>query len=128
MSVQTIRILVAGALFVHGIGHTLGIWKPARSLPFLKVPEPTLRLVGGILWVVIALGFVVSSMGFFGVLVPASWWRPLAVVFAVISLVVLLLFGRSWPLFNFIGASTMNIAVLAGLLWLHWPPFDMFAR
>jgi hypothetical protein len=128
MSVQTIRILITGALFVHGIGHTLGIWKPARSLPFLKVPEPTLRLVGGIPWVVIALGFVVSSMGFFGVLVPASWWRPLAVVFAVISLVVLLLFGRSWPLFNFIGASTMNIAVLAGLLWLHWPPFAMFAR
>jgi hypothetical protein len=93
MSAQTIRILIAGALCVHGIGHTLGIWKPARSLPFLKVPEPTLRLVGGIIWVVIALGFVVSSMGFFGVLVPASWWRPLAVVFAVISLVVLFLFG-----------------------------------
>ncbi|HVN55741.1 MAG TPA: hypothetical protein VMT46_15520 [Anaerolineaceae bacterium] len=128
MSTQTIRILIAGALFVHGIGHTLGIWKPARSLPFLRTPDPTLRLVSGVLWVVIALGFVASAMSFFGILLPAGWWRPLAVVFALISLVMLLLFGRSWPLFNFIGASAMNIAVLVALLWLHWPPFIMFDR
>jgi len=128
MSIQTIRFLIAAALFVHGVGHTLGIWKPARSLPFLKIREPALRLVGGILWVLVALGFVVASMGFFGLLVPAGWWRPLAVVFALISMGMLLLFGRSWPLFNFIGASAMNIAVLVALVWLRWPPFDMFAR
>jgi hypothetical protein len=128
MSVQTIRILITGVLFVHGVGHTLGIWKPARSLPFLRVPGSTLRFIGGILWVLIALGFVASAMSFFGILLPAGLWRPLAVVFAVISLVMLLLFGRSWPLFNFIGASAMNIAVLAALLWLHWPPIHIFDR
>jgi hypothetical protein len=128
MSPSTIRILIAGALFVHGIGHTLGFWKPAQSLPFLKVPEPTLRLIGGIIWALTAVGFIVSSMGFYGILVPADWWRPLAIVFAVISLVALILFGRSWPLFNFIGASAMNVAVLIALLWMHWPPFSMFNR
>ncbi len=128
MSTQTIRILIAGALFVHGIGHTLGFWKPARSLPFLKVPEPTLKLVGGIIWVLAAVGFIASSMGFYGILVPANWWRTLAVVFAVISLVGLILFGRTWPIFNFIGASAMNLAVLVALLWLHWPPLNMFNR
>ena len=128
MSTQTIRILITGALFVHGIGHTLGIWKPARSLFFLKVPDPTLRLVGGIIWVLIALGFIASSMGFYGILVPANWWRPLAVAFAVISLAGLLLFGRNWPLFNFIADSAFNIALLVALLWFHWPPLEMFGR
>ncbi len=128
MSTQTIRILIAGALFVHGIGHTLGIWKPARSLPFLNVPEPTLKLVGGILWSLVAAGFIASAMGFYGIIVPAGWWRPLAVVFAAISMVGLILFGRSWPIFNFIGALALNIVVLAALLWLHWPPLEMFDR
>ena len=128
MSAQTIRILIAGALFVHGIGHTLGFWKPARSLPFLKAPEPTLKLVGGVLWILVAVGFIASAMGFYGIVVPAGWWRPLAVVFAVISLVGLILFGRSWPIFNFIGATALNIAVLVALLSLHWPPLEMFGR
>ncbi len=128
MSTQTIRILIAGALLVHGIGHTLGIWKFARAWPFLRVPESPLRLAEGILWVLVCIGFVLSFMSFYGVLVPAGWWRPLATVFAVISLVILLLFGRSWPAFNFIGASAMNVAILAGLLWLNWPPLGMFNR
>jgi hypothetical protein len=128
MSAQTIRILIAGALLVHGIGHTLGFWKPARSLPFLNVPESTLRLLGGIVWIVVAVGFILSSMSFYGILVPGSWWRLLAVVFAIISLVGLILFGRSWPIFNFICASALNIALLVSLLWLHWPPFELFNR
>jgi hypothetical protein len=128
MSTQTIRILIAGALFVHGIGHTLGIWKPARSLFFLKVPEPTLKLVGGIIWILIAVGFVASAMSFYGILFPVNWWRLLASVFAVISLVGLIVFGRNWSLFNFIAASAFNIALLANLLWFHWPPLDMFGR
>jgi hypothetical protein len=128
MSIPMIRILIAGALLVHGIGHTLGFWKPAHSMLFLKVSDQVLRLAGGIIWVLVAVGFVASAMSFFGVLAPANWWRPLAVVFAAISLVGLLLFGRSWPLFNFIGASGMNIIVLMALLWLHWPPFEMFNR
>jgi len=128
MSTQTIRILIAGALLVHGIGHTLGIWKPARSLPFLDVPEPTLRLIGGVIWVLVAVGFIASSMSFYGILISADWWRTLAVVFAVISLAGLILFGRSWPIFNLIGAYSMNIATLIALLWLHWPPLDMFNK
>ncbi len=128
MSESTIRILIAGVLFVHGIGHTLGFWKPARSLPFLKVPESTLRLVGGVVWVLVAVGFIVSSMSLYSVLVPAGWWRLLAVVFAAVSLAGLVLFGRSWPIFNFVGASAMNLAVLVALLWLNWPPLDMLNR
>ncbi len=128
MSTQTIRILIAGALFVHGIGHTLGFWKPARSLFFLNVPESTLKLAGGIIWVVVAVGFIASAMSFYGFILPPDWWRPLAIIFAVISLVGLVLFGRSWPIFNFIGACALNIAVLVALLQLNWPPIELFNR
>jgi hypothetical protein len=121
MSTEMMRILMAGALFVHGIGHTLGFWKPARSLPFLNVSEPVLRLVGGIVWGIVAAGFIASAMSFYGVLLPAGWWRLLAIIFAVISEIGLILFGRSWPAFNFIGATAMNIAILVVLLWLDWP-------
>jgi hypothetical protein len=58
-------------------------------------------------------------MGFYGILAPASWWRPLAVVFAVVSLVGLIVFGRAWPIFSFISVIVMNVAVLAALLWLN---------
>jgi hypothetical protein len=46
-------------------------------------------------------------------------------VFAIVSLVSLLLFGRSWPAFNFIAAIAMNIAILVVLLWLDWPMLEM---
>jgi hypothetical protein len=118
MSPQTIRILIAGALFVHGVGHTLGIWKPCRSLPFLKISESTLRLIGGIVWILIAAGFVGASLSFYDLLLPTDWWQPLAVIFAITSLIALVLLGRSWPRFNFIAACAMNIAILIAVFWL----------
>ncbi len=121
MSPQTIRILIAGALFVHGVGHTLGIWKPASA-------SLTMRYAAGVVWVVIALGFIASAMSFYGVIFPAGWWRPVAIVFAIISLVALVLIGRSWPAFNLIGAFGLNLVILGALLWKHWPPVEMFGR
>ncbi len=128
MSAQTIRILIAGALFVHGIGHTLGFWKPARNFPFIKLTGEQLRITGGITWVLVAAGFIIAAMAFFGIIFPASLWRPVAVIFSVFSLIGLLLFGRSWPIFNFIGASALNIALLVALLGLNWPPIEMLGR
>jgi hypothetical protein len=128
MSTQTIRILIAGALFVHGVGHTLGFFKIPRPGFLFNIPEPTLRLVSGIVWTLTAVGFIIASMSFYGIVLPADWWRPVAVIFAVISLIGLFLFGRTWPIFNFIGASALNIAVLVALLWIHWPPLEMFNR
>lgn len=128
MSTQTIRILIAGALLVHGIGHTLGFWKPARSLPFLAMSDANLKISGGISWIVIAIGFIIASMSFYGIFAPASWWRPLVIIFAGVSLVGITLFGRSWPAFNFVSAIAMNVVILVALLWLHWPPTEMFNR
>jgi hypothetical protein len=128
MSTQRIRILIMSALFGHGIGYTLGFWRPARSMPFLNVTNSAWRIIARIIWVIIAAGFIASSMGFYGLLVPTSWRHPPATIFAVFSLVGLILFGRSWPIFSFIGASSMNTAVPVPLLWLDWPPIRLFRR
>jgi len=128
MSTQIIRILVAGALFVHGVGHTLGFWIPARSWLLSGLGEPVLRVISSVFWILSAVGFVASCLGFLGVLVPSDLWRPLAVGTAVISLLGLFLFLNTWPAFNTIGAVGMNIVVLVTQLWLHWPPTDMFGK
>ena len=43
MTTQTILILIVGALFVHGVGHTLGFFKPARSWMLSALGEPAHR-------------------------------------------------------------------------------------
>lgn len=78
--------------------------------------------------IIIAMSFIFASMSFYGILAPASWWRPLVIIFSIVSLVGLLLFGRNWPVFNFVSASALNVAMLIALLWLHWPPVEMFNR
>jgi hypothetical protein len=128
MTPQTIRILIAGGLFVHGVGHTLGFFKPARSWILPALGEPALRIAANILWSLAVVGFILSCLAFLGVLIPAQWWRPLAVIFSFVSLLGLLLFLGNWPIFNTIGAIGFNIVVLVALLWLHWPPIDMFGR
>jgi len=128
MSTNTLQILIAGALLVHGVGHILGFWRPARSWLFPNAREPVLRAVSSVLWVLVAAGFILSCLGFLGVVVPADWWRPLAVVFALVSLLGLGVFWGTWPAFNTTGALAMNVLVLVTQLWLRWPPVDMFGR
>ena len=128
MSTNTIRILIAGALIVHGVGHVLGFWMPARSWLMPNAGEPIIRIISSIFWVLAAVGFILSCLGFLGVLVPADMWRTLAVVFSLVSLLGLALFWGTWPAFNTIGAFVMNIAILVTQLWLHWPPTDMFGK
>jgi len=126
MSTQTLRLLVAGALFVHGIGHSLGYFKPAKSWLLSFLGEPALRVSANVLWTVAGLGFVLSCLAFIGFVVPVDWWRPLAIIFAVISLLGLVVFIGNWPIFNTVGAIGFNVVVLAALLWKHWPPVELF--
>jgi hypothetical protein len=103
MSTLTLRYLVAGALFVHGVGHLLGFWMPARSWLLPGMKESALRVVSRVIWVAAAFGFVAAGLGFWGVVIPGEWWRPLAVGAAVVSLVGLVLFWNSWPAIDVFG-------------------------
>jgi hypothetical protein len=85
-------------------GHTLGFWRPARSWLLPGVGEPALRVASSVVWIVAAAGFIASCLALLGVLVPADRWRPLTVVFAIVSTLGLALFFGTWPAFNTVGA------------------------
>jgi hypothetical protein len=126
MSAQTLRLLIAGALFVHAVGHSLGFWMPSSSWILPNVSESTLKIVSRILWILSIVGFLASFLGFLGFIIPVTWWRSLAIVFAFVSLLGLFLFWNTWPTFNLLGAVSMNIVVLVTQLVLHWPAENTF--
>ena len=142
MSDQTVKFLIAGVLLLHGLGHagvvgaliansrgiSTGPFLPARSWLFPSLPAPVARTVASTLWILSAIGFVAAAMSFWGILVPGDIWRQLAVVFAIVSGVGIVLFWGTWPAFNMLAALGVNIAVLITQLWLRWPPQAMFGK
>ncbi|HEY3317535.1 MAG TPA: hypothetical protein VGK50_03835 [Coriobacteriia bacterium] len=144
MSTQTIKLLIAGALLLHGLGHggaiaallyvayrpdaDSGDWTAARSWLFPSLAPATARIVASAFWIVSLVGFVAAAMSFWGVLVPGEMWRQIAVVSSAVSLTGIVLFAGNWPTFNTLAASAMNVAVLVTQLWTHWPAQTMFGK
>jgi hypothetical protein len=140
MSAQTIRLLVAGVLFLHGIahlgalaallvnrsGHNTDGWLPARSWLFPSLAPAT--FAASALWVLSAIGFVATALSFWGLLIPGDLWRQLAVASSIVSATGIVLFLGTWPVFNATAALGVNIAVIVALLWLHWPPIELFGK
>ena len=142
MSVSMIRLLIAGALLVHGLGHVgalgalawvgrggdAGGWRRARTWLLPSLPPRTATAIACVFWALSLIGFVAAAMSFWGLLLPAPAWRSLALISACISGLGIVLFFGTWPMFNTLAALAMNIAVLVTQLWAHWPPFAMFGR
>lgn len=59
-------------------------------------------------------GFVVAGVGLIG---QYGWWRPTAVVAAITSLVLLLLYWRA----DLAVGAALSATVLATVLWGLWP-------
>ena len=125
------RIALAVLMLLHGIAHLPGFvaaWRPAG---FGELPYKTTILAGrvdlgdagirvfGVLWLLIALGFVLTAAGAF---TARSWWMVAVVGVALASLGLSVL---EWPLAR-VGV-VVNLAILAALLagqrlgWLQSP-------
>jgi len=142
MSPQLIKIIIAGILLLHGLGHggaigaliaidrgvPSGKWLEARSWLFPKLAPQAAKIIAITLWVLSLLGFVAAALSFWGVLLPGDFWRPLALIFAFISFVGIALFWGTWPMFNTLAAQAVNLAVIITQLWLHWPAKEMFDK
>lgn len=120
------RYVIALVLIVHGLGHFGGIpaypkhWSSHSWLLTSLVGDAATRAIGGLLWIVTALLFVAAGLGVFGVVIPQTAWRSLAIVSAVVSLVVMLLFWDVLLGGPKIGAL-FDVVILVALLWAHWP-------
>ncbi len=138
MSDQTIKLIVAGVLLLHGLGHggalgalawirfrpgmPTGDWHAARSWLVPTLPGDTATALACAFWIVSLVGFVIAAMSFWGVVVPDGVWRPLAIVSALVSTVGIGMFFGTWPMFNTLAALAVNVAVLVALVGLRWSP------
>jgi hypothetical protein len=134
MSGTALRVVIGAVLFIHGIGHFVGIMPALRlvnvkgwnSRSWLLTPligEAASRILSIILFLVALVGFVASALALLDWLVPHEWWRTLAIVSAAISIVTIVSFWNAFPsLFpNKVGALGVDIAALVCLLVLNWP-------
>ncbi len=64
MDPRVIRLLIAGALFVHGVGHTLGFFMPTESKMFPNLSEQSARIFSSVIWLLSTIGFLLALLGF----------------------------------------------------------------
>lgn len=134
MSGLTLRIIIAVVLFFHSIGHVTGVlpaiqvvdvkgWNSHSWLLTPLIGEMASRILSAILFLTALVGFFLAALALLGWLVPHDWWRTLAVVSAVVSMVTVLLFWNAFVALvpNKVGALAVDIAVLVCLLLLNWP-------
>ncbi len=148
MSIQLLKIIVAGALLLHGIAHAIAtlaiVLQTASGLPSSKLPISTwmssalsARAVAGLalpFWLASSAAFLLASGAFWGL--ASTIWRQFAVVGAFVSTLGILMFPLTWPgsvsrarsLLNTSIALAFNIVVLVSLLVYRWPPLAVFAK
>lgn len=117
-----IRYLIAGVLILHGLGHSGAYWFFDRSWISKKLSQGAIRWVMIVAWAV-ALVFFVSAGA--GLSLEHGWWRQLAVIGAVISLPVTLLYLGGVAAPNKLACVVVDIAILVGLLWAGWPSAEL---
>jgi hypothetical protein len=131
-----LKVLIALVLLAHGIGHSMGLlqifkvatvnpdWHGDSWLLTGAAGTTATQVVGGLLWAAAIVGFTAVAATILGWL-PVSWFAPLAVGSALISLVGVALFPIAFPVFSTIGAVAVDLAVVAAVVWYHWQPTDL---
>lgn len=122
------RLIVAGIIGAHGIGHVLG-WLPALGVVRFEGTavdswlisgvsgDGGNRLVATVLFLVPTVGFVAAAIG---LLTGQPWWRQAAVGSAAVSLAGTALFPHAFPAGSTVGSVVVNVAILGGVLVLRW--------
>jgi hypothetical protein len=132
-----LKIVIALVLLAHGIGHSMGLlqmFKVATVNPewrgdswILTAAGTTVtQVVGAVLWTAAIVGFAALAAAVMGWL-PTSWFAPLAIGSATVSLLGLVLFPAAFPVMSTVGALVVDLAVLVAVVGYHWLPSDLAA-
>jgi hypothetical protein len=129
-----VKILIAILLIVHGMivaAQSSGSFNPTGGAanPALFKGWPTqlgqswllvklgaertlLSQVCGILWLLAGLALITAGLGVLGIIIPAAWWRSLALTGAGLSLLMLAVYLH--PLYGIgVGASILVLIALS---------------
>lgn len=128
MDPTIVKVVVAGVLGAHGVGHLLGVLPAAGIARFDGVSTSSWALTGALgdgaarlvavgLFAVPAAGFVVAAAG---LLLGEPWWRPIAAASAVVSIVATALYPQAFPAGSTIGSLAVNVLVLYAVLVAGW--------
>jgi hypothetical protein len=124
MDAGIVKLVVAGAIGAHGIGHVMG-WVPTLGIARIEgassgswllngiVGDGGARLAASVIFLVPTVGFVAAAAG---LLTGQPWWRQVAVGSAAVSLAGTALFPQAFPTGSTIGSVAVNLAVLGGIL------------
>lgn len=118
------KFVVLVAVFMHGVGHIMGLLGAWTNVPVGTNDRPwllgggvTLRSpigkVFGLIWLAALLLFVASVIG---VLTGQAWWPTTAIIGAVVSLVGILPFWRSVAPGARYGGVLFDLVILVALL------------
>lgn len=133
MTGTSLRYFIAFVLIVHGIGHIEGVlaalgifstesWHGRSWLISEWLGDGATRIICLLIWFIGFAGFVTAGLSLLDWLVPHGWWRTLAILFAVISLLSIIVYWNSLAaIFNKVGVIGVDLAVLIGLLALNRP-------
>lgn len=128
MDAGLVKIVVAGVVAAHGVGHLLG-WVPAWGLASFDglssrswlltgfAGDGIARLAAGVLFLIPFVGFMIAAAG---LLLGQPSWRQVAVGSAIVSLAATALFPQSFATSSTIGSVAVDLAVLYGILVAHW--------
>jgi len=132
MSNELWRVILGLAILGHGLGHVLfmpamaGVMKlQASGHSWLLTGVAGDALTKGLASLVagvVLVAFVVASGGLF---LQASWWRPVAVIGAVASIVLIAAMWDGLLASPAIAALVFDAAILVALLIVKWPTEDM---
>jgi hypothetical protein len=86
-------------------------------LAWLGLERAPVLWMAGILWIAGGVALTAAGLGAMGIIIPADWWRSLAVSGAAISLVLLIAYLH--PLM--ILGTVFSAVILVALLWARWP-------
>jgi len=137
-----VKIIIALFLIAHGLVHAglaaapnpndskskpgAFFTSPERSwlLPQLGLNAAAVQWIGIIFVALATLGFVLAGLGVFGVPGLTEIWRTVAVVSAVVSLLLLVLFWHPWIIVGIL----IDIGIIISLVWANWPSAELIGN
>jgi len=118
-------LVIGFLLIIHGIAHwdLPGDWGKSPTehswlLNSLHLGASTIHMIGTVLLIVTLFVFLAAGVA---LLAHLPWWRVLAVIASIISLVLILLFWRSDLIFGIL----IDVGVLVALLVANGPSKEL---